>query len=454
MSQVALLVGEGIKDDVLSQSLESAGFSVESLAGIANPDEKAYAEALAPVLLIVMAQRSGSDTEAVASLRSTLGCEVIVVGDHVSQARFSETVERGLAIYLRRPLGEKFVTELLKDIYQDAEATRRKGRRRQQPVAMDQFGPIYGSSAPMQEMYRFLRKAAGSESVLCIHGESGTGKELVAKAVHAYSPHSTEPFEAINCAAIPTELVESELFGHDKGSFSGAVADHLGIFERVGKGTLLLDEITEMPHNIQVKLLRVLESGQFRRVGGEVDRRYQARVMAATNRDPHEAVLSGHLREDLFYRLSQLEVRVPPLRDRGQDIVDLSRLFVARFDQENDRRLRLEKDAEALLLGYHWTGNVRQLWNVIQKTCTISRDVIRASDLSLEQYVDTKDVDRDSNLSVPAKYSLREAEELLIKSCLHRHGGDKQRAADQLGISLRTLYSRLERYGKGGQTTL
>ncbi|MDX1735931.1 MAG: sigma-54 dependent transcriptional regulator [Halioglobus sp.] len=445
MSQTALVLG-GDGDPALISSLEGAGFVVELAADALLMTDPAELARMAPVLLVANAKRLQDDFAAVSRLGDAMGCEVILVGDHVSQAQFSDLVERGAAMYLRQPVDEAFFTELLKDIYQDAEAAARKGRRQQQPVAMDQFGPIYGSSAPMQDMYRFLRKAAGSEAVLCIHGESGTGKELVARAVHAYSAHGNEPFEAINCAAIPTELVESELFGHEKGSFSGAVAEHLGIFERVGRGTLLLDEVTEMPHNIQVKLLRVLETGQFRRVGGEVDLSYHARVIAATNRDPHEAVRGGHLREDLFYRLSQLEVSVPPLRARGRDIVDLSRLFVARFDQENDRRLKLRKDAEELLMKYHWPGNVRQLWNVIQKACTTCRSDIRAADLPLGQQ-GSATVDDRGSIAVPVDSSLRDAEELLIKSCLARSGGDKQRAADQLGISLRTLYSRLERYG-------
>jgi DNA-binding NtrC family response regulator len=446
MPHTALALGNTNEIAVISEYLENAGFSVEVVSETPAASERARLQALAPVLLVVGVQGYQADIGPLSELSSALHCEVILVGDHISQARFSHLIERGMAMYLRLPLDDDFVTELFKDIFQDAEAASRKKKRRQQPVAMDQFGPLYGSSAPMQEMYRFLRKAAASEAVLCIYGESGTGKELVARAVHAYSAHSDEPFEAINCAAIPTDLVESELFGHEKGSFSGAVSEHVGIFQRVGKGTLLLDEITEMPKAIQVKLLRVLESGHFRRVGGEVDCSYQARVIAATNRDPHEAVASGQLREDLFYRLSQLEVRVPSLRERGQDIVDLSRLFVARFDQENDRRLRLSKDAEKLLSNYRWPGNVRQLWNVIQKACTTSREVIRANDLPLEHDAVATGSEADGGITLPPDCSLREAEELIISACITRLGGDKSRAADQLGISLRTLYSRLERY--------
>ena len=446
MTHSALICGDVGESELLLASLERAAFSASRVDGSVDDALAAQLEPDPPALLIVAAQDLQADVATLARLRKKLDCEVVLVGDHVSQARCASLVESGAAIYLRLPLAGSYVTELLKDVFQDVEAASRKSLPRQQPVAMDQFGPIFGSSEPMREMYRFLRKAAGSEAVLCIHGESGTGKELVARAVHAYSAHRDKPFEAINCAAIPTDLVESELFGHEKGSFSGAVAEHVGIFERVGEGTLLLDEITEMPHSIQVKLLRVLESGQFRRVGGEVDLSYQARVIAATNRDPFEAVLGGHLREDLFYRLNQLEVRVPPLRDRDQDIVDLSRLFVARFDEENDRRLTLTEDAEEALRNYHWPGNVRQLWNVIQKACTIARRDIRAADLPLGQYVSEVPESKDS-VAIPIDSSLRDAEELLIKAGLSRHGGDKRATADQLGISLRTLYSRLERYG-------
>ncbi|MCL4106655.1 UNVERIFIED_CONTAM: hypothetical protein GTU68_009789 [Idotea baltica] len=298
----------------------------------------------------------------------------------------------------------------------------------------------------MREMYRFLRKAASSEALLCIHGESGTGKELVAEAVHRYSAHRNAPFEAINCAAIPAELVESELFGHEKGSFSGAVAEHTGVFERVGTGTLLLDEITEMPHAMQVKLLRVLESGRFRRVGGEIDHKYEARVIAATNRDPLVAVRQGKLREDLFYRISQLEVRVPPLRERSQDIVELSRLFVAQFDEENDRRLSLTPQAEKALMSYGWPGNVRQLWNVIQKACTTSREKIAIKDLPLEQPISGDKVADENFITLQINKPIHESEEAIIMACLESNSGNKALTASLLGISLRTLYSRLNKY--------
>ncbi len=450
MTYAALVLTRNAEDGLTGEALVSAGFSVIEM----SPDESdAFVNQVntqAPLVLSVDADISRDELTSILTAIEGHGTQLFLLGDESQQASFTSDVVAGRAMYIRRPLDKNYLIELFRDIYQDAEAAARRGRRKQQAAAMDQFGSLYGSSPPMRAMYRFLRKAAASEAVLCIHGESGTGKELVAEAVHAYSVHSDAPFEAINCAAIPADLVESELFGHEKGSFSGAVAEHIGIFERVGRGTILLDEITEMPHAMQVKLLRVLESGRFRRVGGEVDRNYQARVLAATNRNPLEAIRQGKLREDLYYRISQLEVRVPALRERGQDIVELSRLFVARFDQENDRCFRLSKAAEQALFRHDWPGNVRQLWNVIQKACTTARDRIEIDDLPLEQNTGLPDQPKQADgITLPADCSLQEAERIMIRGYLENYSGDKHRTAKALGISLRTLYARLERYRYG-----
>lgn len=446
MTHTAVILGNHTDESQTHDALATAGFDVVLLQPDTHASDIRKISTPAPVLLIVDADVAQGTLVEVFDAFTAHGCQIVLVGGHSSQTRFSSQITQGRAMYVRRPFDGRYLIELFKDIFEDAEATQRKGKRKQQVIAMDQFGSIYGSCTPMRDMYRFLRKAARSESVLCIHGESGTGKELVAQAVHAYSMHHRSPYEAINCAAIPADLVESELFGHEKGSFSGAVAEHIGIFERVGKGTLLLDEIAEMPHTIQVKLLRVLESGRFRRVGGEVDHSYKARVITATNCKPLEAVQQGKLREDLFYRISQLEVRVPPLRERGQDIVALSRLFVDRFNEENDRRVRLTKKAEDALLLPDWPGNVRQLWNVIQKACTAAREKIDIDDLPLEPSVTARSAQADACITLPIAAPLQETEEAVIKACLELYSGDKQRTAEELGISLRTLYARLEKY--------
>jgi DNA-binding NtrC family response regulator len=445
MTHRALFISrEHSEDTLILEGLEEGAFAVDQY----DYREGDFREAdLGDYALLVMdAEAPSTALEQLIDRAVDTVPAILLVGGHVQQARFGSLVHEGKAIFVRRPLDVGYLRELLGDIYQDAEAATRRGKRGAKPVALDQFGPIYGSSKPMRQMYLFLRKAAASDAVLCIHGESGAGKELVAEAVHAYSPRHNGAFEAINCAAIPADLVESELFGHDKGAFSGAISDHAGVFERVGAGTLLLDEITEMPPPMQVKLLRVLESGRYRRVGGETDRTWQARIIAATNRDPMAAVSEGKLREDLYYRISQLEVRVPPLRERGRDIIELSRLFVDRFNREHDRRLRFTAAAEQRLAEYHWPGNVRQLWNVIQKACTTSREKVDVGDLPLRIDPQADEQAGDNVVTIKPGTSLAEAERSLIQANLDHFDGDKTAAAQALGISLRTLYARLKQY--------
>ncbi len=445
MTQMALFVSrEQAEDTLILDGLDAAGFATEhhdhrDLAS-ANVELDGYSllvlDAEVPAVTLLQLVECAVDTVPA----------ILLVGGHVQQARLGDLVQQGKAMFMRRPMDAAYLAELLDDIYEDAAARTRRGKRGAKPVALDQFGPIYGSSKPMREMYLFLRRAAATDAVLCIHGESGAGKELVAEAVHAYSPRHSQPFEAINCAAIPADLVESELFGHDRGAFSGAVSDHAGIFERVGSGTLLLDEITEMPQAMQVKLLRVLESGRYRRVGGETDRTWQARIIAATNRDPVAAVRDGRLREDLYYRISQLEVRLPPLRDRGNDVIELARLFVDRFNREHDRRVRFTAAAEQRLADNDWPGNVRQLWNVVQKACTTARDRVDAADLPLRAETPAKEAAAGNAVSIAPGVPLAEAERKLIEANLAHFGGDKTAVAQALGISLRTLYARLKEY--------
>lgn len=454
MKPLALIVGSPTGNTEARKRLAETGFETFHIplsaagrlpaASTKKLTELIHRNALAVILLD--ARMGKTALHSVINQSSSMPCHLIAIGDQEAQAKFSESVKLGQAIFLSAPINLDYLGELLNDIYEDMQGTALARTDLNEEYSLDQFGELYGSCQAMHDLYRFLRKAAASEAVLCIHGESGTGKELVAKAVHAYSLHRSDDFEAINCAAIPAELVESELFGHEKGSFSGAVSEHIGIFERVGKGTLLLDEITEMPHAMQVKLLRVLESGRFRRVGGEVDRKYGARVIAATNRQPAEAVLKGKLREDLYYRISQLEVEVPPLRARGTDIAELSRLFVAQFNAENDKQLLLSESAEQILSNHHWPGNVRQLWNVIQKACTVARATIEPQDLTLEQAGAATATNTDQAITITTNQTLADAEETIIKCTLARLNGDKARSAQTLGISLRTLYSRLKTY--------
>ncbi|MHA7817801.1 MAG: sigma-54 interaction domain-containing protein [Pseudohaliea sp.] len=401
----------------------------------------------APQFLLIDADCAPDSDGAARLLDSfrTAGSQVFLLGTAEEQPAWSTWVRSGEAIFLRRPVAGGYLEALLRDIQGELPTGRAPDVA---PVALDQFGLLLGSSGPMRELYRLLRKAAATDASVCIHGESGTGKELAARSIHAFSPRSEEPFCAINCGAIPSELVESELFGHERGSFSGAERRHAGLFERAGRGTVLLDEITEMPEDTQVKLLRVLESGSFRRVGGEADHPWHARLITATNRDPDEALAEGRLREDLYYRIRQLTVPVPPLRERGEDAVALARCFMAEYAERSGRPVRLGEDAEALLRRYHWPGNVRELRHVVLSACRLCRSVITPAQLpALQPVPDTP----EKGLGIAPGMTVAEAERRLILATLEAEGGDRKRAAQRLGISVRTLYNRLRVYRAAGE---
>ncbi len=314
---------------------------------------------------------------------------------------------------------------------------------------------IYGSCEKIRKLYQLLDKVAPTDATVLIIGETGVGKELVANAVHRKSGRGNQPFVAINCGAIPANLIEAELFGHERGSFTGAIRMHKGCFERAAGGTIFLDEITEMAPEMQVKLLRVLETGRFRRVGGNEDFAADVRVIAATNRQPEIAVEQGMLREDLLYRISVFPLTVPPLRDREEDVVLLAEHFLDELNTSNDTRKKFSPASMEFLQTHGWPGNVRELKN------TIHRAFIMASD-TLDLVVTGVHAARFAEADVPSNPSLRDgvnvavgtplavAEQKLIMATLHSFEGNKKKTAETLGISLKTLYNRLTEYRAEG----
>jgi len=350
------------------------------------------------------------------------------------------------AFFLGKPLDVAYVAELLKDAGADLNRLENDAEP-SDDAPLDQLGLLRGNSRPMRRLYRLLRKVATTEATVLAWGESGTGKELVARSIHMLSGRSDAPFLAVNCGAIPSELVESELFGHEKGSFSGAARLHRGFFERVLDGTLFLDELTEMPADVQVKLLRVLESGGFRRVGGEEDLESRARIIAACNQDPRAAVARGTLREDLFYRVAEFVVRLPRLKDRDDDVVRLARLFLRELDEENGTSTRLASATEQVLLDHDWPGNVRELQSVVQRAYLVGHELIEPEDLPPLDG-ERPMSEEDGYVHVPVGTPLDDAERELIFATLELHGGNKQETAKALGISVKTLYNRLNRYAE------
>jgi DNA-binding NtrC family response regulator len=302
----------------------------------------------------------------------------------------------------------------------------------------------------MQTVYEQIARVAPSSATVFIQGESGTGKELDAESVHRLSRRRKRPFIVINCGAIAPNLIESELFGHERGSFTGADRLHRGYIERANGGTLFLDEVTEMPLELQVKLLRVLETGRFSRVGGEQDLPVDVRVIAATNRDPHQAVLDQKFREDLLYRLRVFPITLPPLRDRVGDVDLLAEACLVELNKDEGTRKRLGRAALERLRSYRWPGNVRELKNVMHRAFILADDEIGVQQLPESAPVGGPAAELTAGgealLQVKVGSSIADVERRLILATLDACEGNKDQAAKVLGISLKTLYNRLNSY--------
>jgi DNA-binding NtrC family response regulator len=331
---------------------------------------------------------------------------------------------------------------------------------------LDHFGLLYGACQPMRDLFRSLDRLSRSTAPVMILGESGSGKELVATTLHHLSARKDRPFIAVNCGAIPENLIESELFGHERGSFTGAARTHRGCFERADGGTLFLDEVTEMPVEMQVRLLRVLETGRFTRVGGDQEIGADVRVLAASNRDLRQAVASGKLREDLMYRLCVIPVNVPPLRERGDDAVLLAEMFLAELNEEQGEQKFLSAEGRRRIVEHTWPGNVRELKNVIHRAFVLSDEEVQidigtfsalgqdrsddsATITTIGSATATPATSDPSGLRITVGMSLDDVERTLITATLKAVGGSKTEAARLLGISLKTMYNRLHAYGDG-----
>ena len=302
----------------------------------------------------------------------------------------------------------------------------------------------------MQEVHRLIEQAAATPAPVLIHGETGTGKELVARTIHELSPRTTFPFVAINCAAIPETLLESEIFGHEKGAFTGALERRPGCFELAHEGTIFLDEIAEMNPGTQAKFLRILQDSTVRRLGGKTEIKVDVRVLAATNKDPVKAIQEGTFREDLYYRLNVVSLVMPPLRERREDIPALVQAFLEEFNARYDKHIRsLDEGVLSGLIAQSWPGNVRELRNTLERAIIVCEgDTILPKHIPPKPSLRAADpADGPDSVSFRVGTSLEDAEKALIIKTLAANGNNKTRAADVLGISLKTLHNKLKAYG-------
>jgi DNA-binding NtrC family response regulator len=371
---------------------------------------------------------------------------VLMVTGHGTVETAVEAMRHGAFDYLTKPIDAAQLQVRIERASEQDSQLREIDRLRHQLREKDSRGQLVGEARDMQEVYRWIDLAATSNAPVLIYGESGTGKELAARTIHDQSSRKDRPFVAINCAAIPETLIESELFGHERGAFTGATERRLGCFELADGGTLFLDEIAEMNASTQAKLLRVLQETSFRRVGGKAEINVDVRVIAATNRVPAEALAAGQLREDLFYRLNVFAIVLPPLRARTEDIPLLAETFIEEFNRQDNRQVRgLTPEAKEALLRHGWPGNVRELRNVIQRAVVLGGSgVLRPEHFPEAILRGVAPVPRAQTTPVAP---IREMERDLIMRALEETNQDKRRAASLLGISLKTLYNKLAKYG-------
>jgi DNA-binding NtrC family response regulator len=378
---------------------------------------------------------------------------VIVLANGTSVENAVKAIQQeGVFHYLEKPVEPGKLKLVVDSAIELALARRENELLRRQLQDRGAFGELVGSSDPMRKVYTLIEQVAPSSASVLITGESGTGKELVARTIHKMSPRRDQPFVAINCSAIPETLMESELFGHEKGAFTGAATRRQGCFELADQGTLLLDEIGEMPPLLQAKLLRVIEERAVRRLGSRKEIEVDVRLLAATNRQPQDAVSKGSLRSDLLYRLNVFGIHLPSLGDRKEDLPLLAQHLVTQLAEKHNRPARFLSASAVQALQYHaWPGNVRELRNVIERAVIIcSGEQIERHHFAPYPIEQRERLRNEDTLSLPVGTPLEEVERQMIMRTLQKTKNNKTRAAELLGISLKTLHNKLNLYRERG----
>jgi DNA-binding NtrC family response regulator len=430
MAQIFIVDDEQAFTSGIGEFLRLQGHTVSS-ANTVSAARKYMADTIPDILLLDLMLPDGSGLELFDAFDQKRPKHIVVITGHSGvKSLIGGMAGKGVS-YMKKPIEPRELAGILNAVTSEP----------QEPDDIDSSNPgsLIGESEAMQQVYEKIRQVAPTDSTVLIQGESGTGKELVAEALHSLSERAGQ-FVPVNCGGLSKDLVSSQLFGHEKGSFTGANRRHVGFFERANDGTLFLDEITEMPLEMQTHLLRVLESGRILRVGAETEVPVSARLIAATNRVPAEAVKAGDLREDLYFRLRVFPIILPPLRDRKGDIGLLANCFLERLNKSNNTAKALTDEALQRLEKHTWPGNVRELKHMVHRAYIMGD----GDDISMPERFDD-DLPADIE-GLRAGRSIADVEKDLIMTTLQHHDGDKKAAASSLGISLMTLYIRLIDY--------
>ena len=435
----------------LSKLVEAEGFVTSCVGSLREARE--YVVATPPdAVFLDLDLPDGRGIELLEDLRSTPLVQTVMITGHGDIETAVEALQAGAVHFLTKPLDFAAVKVVLASVAQARRLAEEIGTLRSTLRQLGRVGGLVGAAPAMQRIYDMVERVVRTNATVLLVGETGTGKEVVAETIHAMSSRASQPFVAINCGAVSPTLIESELFGHERGSFTGAQRAHRGHFERASGGTLFLDEITEMSAELQVRLLRVLETRTIQRVGGQDLVPVDVRLIAATNREPKDAIAAGSLREDLFYRLNVFPIEVPPLRERLDDVELLAQHFLDLLNRKEGTAKTFSRAALQRLQGHDWPGNVRELRNMVERASIMSEDVIGLDAVPLGEAGGSSggrasgDASSPSSLSLKVGMSLAEAERRMIIATLDQCDADKKKAAVILGISLKTLYTRLNEY--------
>jgi len=451
--RILIVDDEPMMADSLRQNLIEEGYDVDAAANGAEAVETF--EHGAHHLVICDLQLP--DVDGLELLRhikdSRPTSEVIVVTGYGSVQRAVEATKAGAFYFVEKPFDFEELQLLIQKALEKQELRAWAADMRHQMSTRSEYFNIIGASKQMQTIYETIESVAKSDANVLIVGESGTGKELIANAIHYNSLRSKKRFIKVNCAALPKELIESELFGHTKGAFTGAHADKEGLVQHAAGGSLMLDEIAEMPIEMQPKLLRVLQERSCRKIGSEKTYPVDFRLISSTNRLPADAIRDGLLRDDLFYRISTITIHVPPLRERLDDIQLLTDHFLKMYAEKYDRPISgVSQAAYQRLFSHQWPGNVRELQNVIERAVLLAKnDQIEPVDLPFDNGAGPEGASAVTGWDVPPNMTLEDIEKFVIERTLQRTGGNKQKAANLLGIYRPRLYSKIRKYRIGEQ---
>ncbi len=445
MPQALIVDDEPSSVSAMAELVEKEGFTTTTAGTLADARSRLSQER-PDVILVDLMLPDGSGLALLEEMDPSRRAEVILISGHATVDSAISALRVGVLDYLTKPVDVGRLKAVLANVSRTLAFKEEVGSLREELRQLGHFGRLIGNSTPMQRVYDLITRVAPTDATVLLVGESGTGKEEVAATIHELGRRKKQPFLPLNCGAVPPNLIESELFGHEKGSFTGATQMHRGYFERATRGTLFLDEITEMPIELQVKLLRVLETGTLVRVGGDEPIAVDVRVIAASNRSPEQAVKDGKFREDLLYRLNVFPILLPPLRDRNGDIELLAEHFLAQLNREEGANKKFSAVARRRLDTYAWPGNVRELMNIVRRAFILAEESIELDGLPVASSASSVPSGPGAPDAIRVGMSLAELERHFILATLEQFGGDKRKAAEVLGISLKTMYNRLNNY--------